>query len=315
MIFPLQSFSWQINKRGECSSKQCAIPPTVKYNITKEGDRCSEELLVGKTLNGTYLIQRAIGAGGQAVVYLATSEGQNYAIKCFKDNVGVDQAVAKREIAILDKIKHRNIIEMINNFEELGHIFLVTEYCETSLHEIIFRGGRIDPNPDAVFFQIVNAVLYLHNYGVSHRDLKPANILIKSAKEPVVKLADFGIATTAKLTTDAKFTGTRRYASPELLANRVGQMWTKNDIFSLGVILFNLHTRQQPWDITGMSSTVDKLLIDFKNKYQFSDSLMEIFRLVFGPSESRPTAVTLRGMVIMNLLQYDLTPPLSSSFL
>ena len=251
--------------------------------MTKEGDRCSEELLVGKTLNGTYLIQRAIGTGGQAVVYLATSKGQYYAIKCFKGNVGVDRVVAKREIAILDKIKHKNIIEMIDNFEELGHIFLVTEYCETSLNDIIFREGRIDPNPNEVFFQIINAVLYLHHYGVSHRDLKPANILIKSAKEPVVKLADFGIATTAKLKTNAKFTGTKRYASPELLANRVGLMWTKNDIFSLGVILFNLHTREQPWDKGGMNSTVEpvleKLLQDFKNKYQFSDSLMEYLDL------------------------------------
>ena len=274
--------------------------------MTKEGDRCYEGLLVGKKLNQKYLIERAIGSGSQAVVFVASYKKQKYAVKCYKDKDGYRRKQAENEISILGGLKHKNIIQKIDSFEEQDHLFLVTEYCETDLAKIIFNVSSINNfNPNECFLNILDAVDYLHKQGLSHRDLKPANILIQGNSKPIAKIADFGMYTDQPQMR-GKFTGTRRYASPELLSDKSGYPWAKNDVFSLGVILFNLRTGQQPWGTLGINLTlaenIELLLKEFEDKYQFSDSLLKIFRFVFGKSESRPNASSLRDLFVKNVL-------------
>ena len=258
----------KIYKRGACASKNCIQLPW---------NRCNEKLLVGITLYTKYFIQHLIGYGAQAVVYKASYGGQGFAVKCYKHKSGIYWRLANDEIAVLDRLKQKNIIQKIHCSEELDHLFLVTEYCEMDLQKAITR-TITGPSPknmqnshvqsakypildaNQVFLQILDAVIYMHGNGVFRRDLKPSNILIKSLTAPVVKIADFGLATT-ETHTDYLFAGTLQYVSPEVLARKKNYPWDKNDVFSPGVILFNLHTGgSSPWGWLGINDKIQENL-------------------------------------------------------
>ena len=205
-------------------------------------------------MNKKNLIERAIGIGGQAIVYLATFKGQKFAVKCFQEDGGIDRKYAENEIAIMDRLHHRNIIQKIDSFEELGHLFLVTEYCETDLFRVISGKNQMMAGPEEIFIQILDAVVYMHEKGVFHRDLKAGNILVQGQ---ILKIADFGFATME--TKLRGFAGSYIYESPE--HRRGNEVSEKNDIFSLGVLLFSLYTGQFPWT----KSETPKVLRILKN--------------------------------------------------
>ena len=293
--------SLSLQKRGSCASKNCVEPQT--WNFTKEGDRCYEGSLVGKTLNQKYLIQYAVGRGTQAIVFVASYNGQKYAVKCIKGIREKSRLDGVNEIAMLSRVKNPNVIEKLDSFEEMNQLFLVTEYCETDLLQALL--GPPLYNYNKLFLQILDGVIYLHGQGIFHRDLKPANILLKSLADPVVKIADFGLASDEVLT-KRRFVGSRLNAAPEVMAKRTGYPWAKCDIYSLGVILFNMHTRSSPWGPSGINSTIeenlDQYLAQFKVKFQMKDSLISIFRKLFGKSESRPTAVELKTLYLRDAI-------------
>ena len=272
LIFAVLSV--KLYKRGACSSKDCTVPPPV-FTMTKEGDRCYEGLLVGKKLNQKYLIERAIGSGAQSIVYVASYKKQKYAVKCYKYKDGYYRTQAENEVRILDSLKHKNIIQKVDSFEELYHLFLVTEYCEMDLQKAI-TGTITEPSPkkiqnnngqsgkypivdaNQIFLQILDAVIYMHGNGVFHRDLKPANILIKSLTAPVIKIGDFGLATTE---------------SPSIYP------WDKDDVFALGSILLDLFRKKNP--LNGNNA--------------LSEDIIDIVQWTFGPSIQRPSAVILKA--------------------
>ena len=290
--------SLSLQKRGSCASK---IAQT--WNFTKEGDSCYEGSLVGKTLNKKYLIQYAVGRGKQAIVFVASYNGQKYAVKCFKGIREKSRLDAVNEIAMLNRVKNPNVIEKIDSFEELNHLFLVTEYCETDLLNVL----RSPPlyNGNKLYIQILDAVIYLHGQGIFHRDLKLENILIKSLSDPVVKIADFGLASDEILTSN-RFVGSPLTAAPEVMAQIKGYPWAKCDIYSLGVILFNMHTRSFPWGRSSINATIeenlDQYLAQFKVTFHLKDSLISIFRRVFGKSEFRPAAVEFKTLYLRDAI-------------
>ena len=263
---------------------------------------CIKELLVGHKLKGKYLIERVIGDGTQAVVFSATYRGMQYAVKCFMErNKTIDHQDAVNEIEMLDTLDHQNIVQKVESFQENGNLYLVTEYCETDLFEAIFslRSKRINKND--LFLQVLDAVVYLHQKGVYHRDLKPENILIKNLTNAVPKLADFGYATTEEQA-GTDFRGTFGYSAPEILSRISSSRWDKNDIFSLGVILFILKTGMPPWYSTEMMlrmvASLEVYLPYIERKNKLSKPLMEIFRRVFGKADQRPTAIQFRSMFL-----------------
>ena len=145
----------------------------LKYTRTKAGELCNEGLIVGRTLQNKYLMERVIGIGHNSVVYSANFAGQTFAVKCFKPS----SRKAKYEVAMLDKLQHPNNIQKIGSFVELGHWLLVTEYFETDLYRVIFGGKPLITQPIDIFLQVLDGVVYLHQNHVYHRDLKSANIL------------------------------------------------------------------------------------------------------------------------------------------
>jgi non-specific serine/threonine protein kinase/serine/threonine-protein kinase len=217
----------------------------------------AETLRAGQYLDG-YKIDSFIGAGGMGEVYLARDEElhSDVAIKLVKRGFRNGESVRRfrRERRILGQLKHANISVVHKGGEtEDGTPYLVMEYVSgkpiteyADEHNLSLR-ERLD-----LFQQVSSAVSYAHQRLIVHRDIKPSNILVTEAGTP--KLLDFGIA---KLFDPTNSEGayetsatlmpmmTPEYASPEQV--RLDEVTTASDVYSLGVLLYELLTSQSPY--------------------------------------------------------------------
>jgi serine/threonine protein kinase len=208
---------------------------------------------------GNYDLIRRIDVGGMGEVYLAhqrTAFDREVAIKIIRSDLVHDTIARKRflrEAEVNAHLKHDHILPLFEFGEEKGRLFLVTPYI---------AGGtlsrRLEAGPLALdevyqlFTALVKAVAYIHRRGVIHRDLKPNNILLDkegNSGEVYVRLIDFGIASiqgmeaSPPLTMAGTEVGTVAYMAPERLS---GIAAPSNDIFSLGVILYQMLAGQLP---------------------------------------------------------------------
>jgi tetratricopeptide (TPR) repeat protein len=205
------------------------------------------ELLNGMLI-GPYRVVRQLGEGGMGTVLLAIREhaefAQRVAIKLVRGGEILMQRF-RQERQILAGLEHPNIARLIDGGTTAdGLPYLVMEYVEgTPIDEYC----RTCSTPDKLrlFLQLCDAVQYAHRSLIIHRDIKPANVLVTADGTP--KLLDFGIA---KLASQTEETSTRvmtpDYASPEQLLGRA--ITTSADVFSLGVLLFELLTGRKPFD-------------------------------------------------------------------
>ncbi len=222
-----------------------------------------EERHVGERI-GPYRLTRAVGSGGMGVVYLAEradgSFEQQVAVKLLHPGLHPGERARRFDVErrALARLEHPNIARMIDGGATAdGQLFLVMEYVDgvpidryCSDHDTPVR-ERLD-----LFRRICSAVAYAHRNLIIHRDLKPGNILVNA--EGQVKLLDFGIAKilapeTESLSGDPTATLFRaltpRYASPEDLRGLAPT--TGSDVYSLGVILYELLTGKAPFDLEG----------------------------------------------------------------
>ncbi len=213
--------------------------------------------LIGKTLQGKYHVTALLGKGGMAEVFKAqhiTLE-RDVAIKVLhrgsEDPAFIDRF--KREASVIARLHHPNILQ-VHDFDIAdGLAFMVIEYLEGTtlkdkLKETHAQGSRL-PLKDIgrLFTQIAGAVEYAHSRGVIHRDLKPANILFNA--EGQAMLTDFGIslvANSTRATLTEAIVGTPAYMSPEQGQSERGD--TRSDIYSLGVMLYEMTTGKLPFD-------------------------------------------------------------------
>lgn len=161
-----------------------------------------------------------------------------------------DKERLQREIDVMALLKHENIIQLHDFFSDEFRFFLVLDYCPGGdLYSIISQSKHFRETQIAyVFQQIVSAVGYCHNRGVAHRDLKPQNVLVTTF--PYVKISDFGLC--GYISDDKRmktFCGSPFFSAPECL-KQVQYDGKKSDIWSLGVILFELATGEHPWNPT-----------------------------------------------------------------
>ena len=220
--------------------------------VARATDRLTQNFRINTASQGHYRLIKRIGEGGMGVVWLAEREVggacQRVALKCLRAGCLGQHTRFQEEQRILASLNHPNIAYLVDaGIDAEGNPFLAMEYVE---------GERIDRWCDAngldlrarvaLFLKVCAAVSYAHERLIIHRDLKPANLLVDSSGEP--KLLDFGIA--RLLDTDAMLatsTGvmTPAYASPEQIqANPLG---TASDVWSLGVILYELLTGTRPF--------------------------------------------------------------------
>ena len=208
---------------------------------------------------GNYDLVRRIDVGGMGEVYLARQRSvfdREVAIKIIRSDLVHDSIARKRflrEAEVNAHIKHEHILPLYEFGEDQGRLFLVTPYIAGgTLSRRLHAGPLSLSEVHQLFTALVKAVAYIHRRGVVHRDLKPGNILLdeeENTGEIYVRLIDFGIATiqgmaaSPPLTTDGTSMGTVAYMAPERLS---GIAAPSNDIFSLGVILYQMLTGQLP---------------------------------------------------------------------
>ena len=208
---------------------------------------------------GNYDLIRRIDVGGMGEVYLAqqrTAFDREVAIKIIRSDLVHDTTARKRflrEAEVNAHLKHEHILPLFEFGEEQGRLFLVTPYISGgTLSRRLQAGPLALSEVYQLFTALVKAVAYIHRRGVIHRDLKPNNILLDkegNSGEVYVRLIDFGIASiqgmeaSPPLTTAGSEVGTVAYMAPERLS---GIAAPSNDIFSLGVILYQMLAGQLP---------------------------------------------------------------------
>ena len=218
---------------------------------------------IGKVLANRYKVSRRIGVGGFGAVFEAedTKIGKRVAVKVLARELVSDSAMLTRfrkEAEASSKVGHENIID-ITDFDRTvnGYYFLVMEYLEgTDLGSIIRTGERLPVSRIlGVMIQVARALYAAHNKGIVHRDLKPGNIfLIDRAGSPdFVKVLDFGISKfmeldeeSSRLTKTGQIIGTPLYMSPEQALGEE-DLDHRVDVYSLGVIMYELLTGQPPF--------------------------------------------------------------------
>src|SRR6266487_213327 len=208
---------------------------------------------------GNYDLVRRIDIGGMGEVYLArqrTAFGREVALKIIRSDLVHDVTARKRflrEAEVSAHLKHEHILPLVEFGEEQGRLFLVTPYIEGgTLLRRLQTGSLSLSEVHQLFSALVQAIAYIHKRGVIHRDLKPSNILLDTEEgtdQLYVRLIDFGIASLpgvvgmAPLTSADHEVGTIAYMAPERLN---GITAPGNDIYSLGVILYQMLTGQLP---------------------------------------------------------------------
>ncbi|KAG0175157.1 hypothetical protein DFQ28_006012 [Apophysomyces sp. BC1034] len=216
-------------------------------------------LPVGTHIDDLELIS-VLGTGGYGQVYLArsTDDDRLVAVKSLEQSKMEDRqrAFQKSEITLHSRLSgNPHIIQLERVIRSPDWTHVVLEYgSEGDLFEAIterdiYAGNH--PLIRRVFLQLIDAVTYCHENGVYHRDIKPENILVFDGGR-TIKLADFGLATTAAISKDYGC-GSTFYFSPECQgdhareSNRVGYATAPNDVWALGVILINLTTGRNAW--------------------------------------------------------------------
>ena len=222
-----------------------------------------------------YDVLRELHRGGQGVVYQAIQKSthRKVAIKVMREGPfasRAERARFDREIYILGQLNHPNIVAIHDSGEVAGCHYFVMDYVRGQPLDVWMAGAAHSIEETlALFAKICNAVNAAHLRGITHRDLKPGNIRIEENSEPHV--LDFGLAKVAladdsaggatAMTMTGQFVGSLPWASPEQAEGVPGKIDIRTDVYSLGVILYQMLTGRFPYEVIGaMHDVLDRIL-------------------------------------------------------
>ena len=209
--------------------------------------------LIDTLFDGRYRIQRKLGAGGMADVYLAEDQelGRRVAIKILNGrHANDDQFIERfrREAKNAAALNHPNIVSIYDRGNAEDTYYIAMEFLDgRTLKELVVGRGAAPINVAIEYArQILSALRFAHRHGIVHRDIKPHNVLVDS--EGRVKVTDFGIARagTSQMTETGSIVGTAQYLSPEQA--RGGEVDPRSDLYSLGIVLYELLTGKTPFE-------------------------------------------------------------------
>lgn len=209
--------------------------------------------MIGELLERRYRVDATIARGGMSTVYrgLDTRLDRPVAIKVMDPQFAADPAFVSRfefEARSVARLKHPALVAVYDQGHDGDRAFLVMELVEGgTLRELLRERGPMPPHAvAAVAGPVIDALAVAHRAGLVHRDVKPENILIADSGE--VKIADFGLvraAAAANTTSNSVILGTAAYLSPEQVTTGISD--TRSDVYSTGILLFELLTGRTPF--------------------------------------------------------------------
>ena len=236
---------------GECGTQ---LPSIDEIDVTKTMETTKEELTSGVVFAGRYQIIEELGKGGMGRVYRVLDKKLNeeIALKLIKPEIAKDQKTVERfsnELKIARKIGHKNVARMFDLNEEKGTHYITMEYVRgEDLKKLIRKMGQLSVGQAVpIAMQICEGLGEAHRLGIVHRDLKPQNVMVD--EEGSARIMDFGIARSVEtkgITGAGVMIGTPEYMSPEQVEGK--EVGHRSDIYSLGVILYEMVTGQVPFE-------------------------------------------------------------------
>src|SRR5215470_2034242 len=218
--------------------------------------------MVGNTI-GNYKILAQIGEGGMGAVYRGVDLmlEREVAIKVLRPELARQPQIVERfraEAVTLAKLNHTNIATLHSFFRQGDDFFMVMEFVRGETLDSVLRrcGGMTCEVAVPLFCQALEGIDHAHRLGIIHRDIKPANMMLTTGPSVpgavatgIIKVMDFGIARvlgTARMTRQGNIIGTIEYMSPEAIQGQ--EVDLRTDIYSLGILLYELLTGRLPFD-------------------------------------------------------------------
>src|SRR6266404_3083326 len=316
---PLEPSQETLNEGGAPEAWSVAVAPQPGGGSTP-----SDNLEKGTVLAGRYEILRLLGRGGMGAVYKArdTELDRTVALKLIRPELARNPQILKRfkqELILARQVTHKNVIRIFDLGQSDGIKFITMDFVEgQDLRQLLLERGQLAPEQAArIMLQICRALEAAHVEGVIHRDLKPQNIMLDAKGR--VYVMDFGIARSAYLpgmTQTGALIGTPEYMSPE--QGRGEKLTERSDLFSLGIIFYELLTGKSPYysdtplatlwkrmtekatapvvlDPTlpqALSDIVVKALeIEPKNRFASAREMAQQLEIWLGPSEGSSTII------------------------